>query len=202
MKSGIRYLWLCVFPLLLAACGSAPTVKESAVLGPVSTKVEALQVVYRNVELKLVSQTSYGRGGVSIGNTGFDSFGTQVVKQAKAAFAQQKIMIVSAKELAEKESIQTEASPAGGRAASILVIAPSSGKIDANQHMTMASYVFSVILFDPDARRPLWKASIDTSAWSGQDFLLKNVKKTLYDEAYATQLLNAIAVQMRADGLI
>ncbi|MDP1655160.1 MAG: hypothetical protein Q8K91_08475 [Hylemonella sp.] len=171
--------------------------------------MKSLQFVYRKAEMRTVSSTSYGQGGVSIANTGFDGFGPLLVKQAEAAFAQQKVTVVGAKVIEDKEPIKVESSSQAADdgtartfAAPVLIVTPTSGKVSANQHATRTSYVFSVLLIDPDARRTIWRATIDTSTWSGQDFVLKNVSKTLYDESYASQLLSAIANQMKIDGVI
>lgn len=204
MKVSARFFFLGLISLLLVACGSAPTIKESKVMSTITDKTRNLQFIYRKVEMRLVSTTSYGSGGVSIANTGFDDFGPLLARQAEIVFAPYQVGVMSAKVIEGKEPIRIDVSQAGAstNAPAVLVVAPTSGKVSGNGRATSASYVFSALLINPDGRSTLWRATIDTSAWTGQDIVLKHMSKTLYDEAYATQLLTAIANQMKVDGVI
>ena len=62
--------------------------------------------------------------------------------------------------------------------------------------------MFDACLIELASRRVLWTATIDSSTWSGHDIVLKHLQKTLYDAAYAEQLLKAVADQMKLDGII
>jgi hypothetical protein len=163
--------------LLLAACGSAPTVRDSKVLGANVDRVQSLQFIYRNVDMRTTSSASYGRG----------------------------VAVTHARVLDGAARINIDAPPVAATAGAlprILIVAPVSGKVSATGHATTASYVFSAMRYEPNTRRMVWRATIDTSSWSGQDLVLRNAGKTLYDEAYAAKLLEAVAVQMKADGIL
>jgi hypothetical protein len=187
---------------LLAACGAPPTIRDSQVMAPVAAKTTSLQFIYRNVEMTQTSSI-WGKGA-AVANTGFSGFGALLVKQAPAAFAPHGVAVVESKELDGKQPIITAGAPqgAGGTALPILAVTPISGRTSSNGKSTSTSYVFSAQLIDPASRRLIWKATIDTSTWSGQDIVMKHVEKTLYDDAYAAQLLKAVTTQLKQDGVI
>jgi len=197
-------LLLCLCASLLAACGSAPTVRDSKVLGANVAKVQSLQFIYRNADMRTTSSSSYGRGAF-VADTGFNSFGAQLVKQVQPVFTPRGVAVSDAKVIDGAARISVDTPPlatAAGLLPQILIITPVSGKVSATGHATTASYVFSAQLYEPNTRRMVWRASIDTTSWSGQDVVLRNAGKTLYDEAYAAKLLEAVAVQMKADGIL
>lgn len=202
MDKSIRFLsFLAV--LSLAACAPPPTVREATVLASNAEKVHSLQFIYRNVEMKTVSSYSYGRGG-NISGTGFHDFGSLLVKQAQPIFAERKVAVVAAQVMGGKDAIPVDRSPgeADAAASPTLVVAPVSGTVSGTTMSTVARYVFSAQLFDPRTRRLVWKATIDTGAWVGQDFVMKNFESKTYDDAYASKLLKAVADQMAQDGII
>jgi len=206
MKKSIRfinYFPLLAVSFLLLSCGSAPLVKDSKVLISNVEKTHSLKLIYLNAEMKITSSNSYGKGAIAA-DTGFNGFGSLIVKQAEPAFSQRGVEVVDAKVLNGKEPILVDPPPndTGSAALPILIIAPTTGKISTNGRATNTSYVFSALLIDPNTKRTIWKATIDTKTWSGQDIVLKNFKKTLYDESYALQLLNIVADQMKQDGVI
>jgi hypothetical protein len=171
-------------------------------LMPNAAKLTSLLFVYRKVEMKTTSSTFYGRGA-PVADTGFNRFGSLLAQQAPAVFAQYGIAVVESKEIEGQTPVNASApSGAGGVLLPILIVNPVSGKTSSNGRATSTSYVFSALLFDPASRRTIWKASIDTSTWSGQDIVLKHVDKTLYDDAYAASLIKAVIVQLKQDGLI
>lgn len=197
----LRFLTACLAFALIAGCGGPPSIRESTVLVGSVEKAARLHFVYRNVEMRKASSYSYGQGA-SIVDTGFDGFGRRLVEQAETAFAARKVSVLSAAVLEGKEALPAQSLSAGEAPAPILVIAPLSGTTQANRHSTRTSYVFSAHLMDPQSRRLLWKATIDTSTWAGNDFVMKNVDKTVYDDSYALQLLRVVMGELGQAGLI
>jgi hypothetical protein len=126
------------------------------------------------------------------------------VNQAPAVFSQYGVAVAESEEINGKVPINTMSLPKGAGSVQlpILVMNPVSGKSSSNGRATTVSYVFSVILINPEKKRAIWKATIDTSTWSGQDIVLKHMDKTLYDDAYAQQLLKAVVNQMKQDQVI
>lgn len=186
---------------LVAACASPPSVRESSLLVKDYARTERINFVYRTVEMKTVSSQRYGQGA-SIADTGFDDFGKLLVEQAGDVFAGRHVTVLSSSLLAGAAPMPALAAPGGGVPSPILVVLPVSGKSQASRQSSRTSYVFSAQLLDPASRRLLWKATIDTSTWVGQDLVMKNFEKTTYDLAYARQLLLALADKMAEDGLI
>lgn len=186
---------------LVAACASPPSIRDSSMLVKDYAKAERINFVYRAVEMKTVSSQRYGQGA-SIADTGFDDFGKLLVAQAGDVFSGRHVTVLSSSLQDGAALLPSFAAPAGETLSPILLVQPVSGKSQANRHSTRSSYVFSAQLLDPASRRLLWKATIDTSVWVGQDLVMKNFEKTTYDAAYARQLLLALAEKMAEDGLI
>jgi hypothetical protein len=185
----------------ITGCGAPPTIRDSQVLAQGFEKARSIRFIYRNVEMKTTSYYSHGYGA-SVADTGFNEFGPLLAARSESAFARLGIAIVESKVLDEKEADRSAVQGAGGVKLPILILFPTKGKISANGHATVASYVFRALLIDPEAKRTVWKADVDTSTWVGQDFLMKHANKTIYNEAYADQLLNTVAEQMKKDGVI
>lgn len=202
MNKPIRFLSFLAL-LSLVACAPPPTIREAQVLAVSTEKTHSLQFIYRNVQMKTVSSYSYGRGG-TISGTGFHDFGSLLARQAEQVFAERKVMVVGARVMDEKDAMPFDTAPrdADGAAPLTLVVAPVSGRVTGSTMSTVASYVFSAQVFDPRSRRLVWKATIDTGAWVGQDFVMKNFENKTYDDAYASKLLKAVADQMAQDGII
>lgn len=209
MDRFLRGLVLCALAAVLAACGSPPTVSASKTLQAPAERVQALRLVYHKARMKTVSATSYDpRGmGVKVGNTGFDGFGPLLVQQAPAVFAGAQVQLSQASVL-EDEMLTVyllatmNKAPQDGGPRHLLVIGPQSGRIQATQGSTVASYVFAAALIDLHARRTIWQAQIDTKAWKGTDFVMRNFEGPTYNEAYAKELLQAVLRQLQTDGLI
>ena len=141
LRSFLGMLAGVAITLSLASCGLAPSVRDSKVLGQPDKKISGMQLIYRKAEMKTVSTRSYGRGGVSQTDTGFDKFGDIVVKQANETLGKQGINVVEAKTIEGKGPIAAETVPKdsrGGRLP-ILIISPVSGTIQASNHATRAS---------------------------------------------------------------
>ncbi|MGE5471895.1 MAG: hypothetical protein ACM3X0_13945 [Bacteroidota bacterium] len=195
-----RWLAIALAFLLLTGCGAPPTVRDSVVLAASVEKTGRLHFVYRATEMRTVSSYRYGQGAPVV-DTGFDGFGQNLARQAENAFAARQVAVLSATVLGSKDALPVPAST-GEAAAPVLLISPVSGTTQANRQSTRTSYVFSAHLMDPQSRRLLWKATIDTSTWAGQDFVMRNVEKTVYDDKYALQLLQAIVDKLGEAGLI
>ncbi|MBI2306870.1 MAG: hypothetical protein HYU78_06155 [Rhodocyclales bacterium] len=191
-----------VCTLLVAACGSPPSIRESSLLTANFEKARRLHFVYRQVELKTTSSYSYGRGAY-IADTGFSQFGALLANQAAQAFAEKKVAVASAQVIDESATFPPQGvMGADNTPLPVLLVAPVSGSSQGTKQATSISHVFSVRLLDPRTKRLIWKASIDTRTWSGQDFVMKHAAKTLYDEAYAAKFLGAVAEKMADDGVI
>jgi len=189
---------LC-FGLFMAGCASPPRVGQSTLLVQGIGRAESLNFVYRNVELKTVSsyslRDSFGQVP-SPADTGIKDFGSIVVGEARDVFAGRQVILQSAVLIDGTTPLPQEVS------APMLVLAPSSGKTQSTTMSTVASYVFSAQLLDPASRRLLWKGTIDSNAWVGKDFVMKNFEKTTYDAALARKLLQVLADKLAEEGLI
>ena len=189
---------LFTLPLLLGACG-APTVHDSKVLGAKADKLTRLQLVYRVVHMRLGETRKFGSGNELehlIPEIGVDSFGAPLARQAAPVFAAHGVTVTQARIFEGSENIRIEAAADGARIAPMLVITPVRGTIVTNRFSTRANYVFNILLLDPNTRRALWRASVDTTTISGDP------GTPMYDDAYAGQVLKAVAEQMLRDGLI
>lgn len=196
MKQRIQfphYILLLGFAILLSACGSAPSVRDSRLASGYSKKSESIRFVYRQSELKTITQ--YSRGSVVYSENGYPEFGQLLVNKAPDVFGMNGVKIAESRKIDSKETLNPTGDP-------ILLIYASSGNIAANHHATNVSFVFDANLIDTSTRQVVWKASIDTSTWRGRDFVNQNFKQTLYDESYAEQLLKALAERMKQDGII
>lgn len=188
--------------LVMTGCGGPPTIRASSVITPRIEKVAFLHFIYRDVEMREVSSYTYGQGGARIVDTGFDGFGRHLVEQAEIAFTVHQVSVRTATVIDGETPLSSAIPSSDDAEVPILVIAPVSGKTQANRHSTVTSYVFSAYLLDADGRQPVWKSIIDTSTWAGNDFVMKKVRATMYDEAYAAQLLKALVERMKRDGVI
>lgn len=198
----LQAIFLSTIILLLSACSAPLTIKESSVIRTDVQKAKSLQLVYVDATMRVASQENWGRP-VSTGNTEFGVFGERVVKQAAPVFSKRGISLVSATVQDDKKPLQLAAPVGhGGQQVPLLIITPTYGKITGNGHATAANYVFVASLVDVIGKPVLWKASIDTNAWVGQDFVMKNFSGTKYDEVFAEQFLNMIADQMQKDGVL
>lgn len=189
---------------MLAGCGSAPAVSNSQVVGARVEKIHAVQLWYRVAQLKTTSSSSWGSGPpVVAADVGLAGFGPRVVQQAAPIFLKRGVQVSEARviEAEERATLNLPGQGAAGDQA-VLSISVASGKVQATSRHTTASYVFSAVLFHPASRRVIWRANIDASTWVGTDIVLRNVQKTTLDDAYAAQLLNAVAEQMQQDGVI
>ncbi len=198
MRRGLcQFLAVC----LLAGCASPPRLRDVSLLASNVEKTTRLHFVYRQVEMRTVSSTRYGQGAPVV-DTGFAGFGKVLVGQAAQAFAARQVTVLSAAVVGGNELLPLNSPAAASELAPVLVIVPVSGSTQANRQSTRTSYVFAVQLTDPQSRRLLWKATIDTSTWAGNDFVMKSFEKTEYDDKYAAQLLQAVAEQLAVAGLI
>lgn len=202
MRRGFcQFLAVCLLSLLIAGCASPPRLRDVNLLATNVEKTTRLHFVYRQVEMRTVSSTRYGQGAPVV-DTGFAGFGKVLVGQASQAFAGHRVTVLSAAVVGGSEILPVNSPAAGVEPAPVLVIVPVSGSTQANRQSTRTSYVFAVQLTDPQSRRLLWKATIDTSTWAGNDFVMKSFEKTEYDDKYALQLLQAVAEQLAVAGLI
>lgn len=197
----LRFLSVCLLSLLIAGCAAPPRLREVSLLATGVEKTARLHFIYRQVEMHTVSSTRFGQGATVV-DTGFDGFGKVLAGQAATAFAGRKVAVLSAAVVNGKEPLPVYSPATGVEPAPVLVIAPVSGSTQANRHSTRTSYVFAVQLIDPQSRRLLWKATIDTSTWAGSDFVMRSFEKTEYDDKYALQLFQAVAEQLAEAGLI
>lgn len=189
---------LLLFAALLTACGSAPTIRNSQRLVDDGQQASSVQFVYRISELRKVSSTS--RGSLPRHDHGYANFGGYLTQQAGQVFGKYGVKVVESREIEAHDKLSLFDSAQDP--APLLILYAVSGKVSANRHNSRESYVFEAQLRDASQGRLLWRATIDTSTWSGDDFVLNGMKKTLYDEAYAEQLLNALAQRMKSDQMI
>ncbi len=197
MKCKFWLVLIAIASAMLSACGSAPMVRDSKVLNMPAQKVAFLRFIYRQSEMKTVS--SYGRGSVPYGENGFSEFGPLLAKRAADTFAKYQVKVSESIRTDAKESIVIKPDNLD---VPVLLVYPSKGTIVNNLHASRATFVFDAQIIDFSAKKILWKASIDTDTWSGRDFITESAKPTLYDEAYADQLLKTLADRMREDGVI
>lgn len=202
-KRNYSFFAVVVISSLLSACGSVPTVRDSQRLSNLTQKLEKVQFVYQSSELRVIESTTPGPNSpFSLWDNGFHEFGDFLIKQAASAFSSYGIKVVSARKIGSKDTLGTsESNKENGGSVPIFIVFASSGKLSANSHATVASYVFEARLMDFSAKRVIWRATIDTSTWSGRDFVLKNAEKTLYDVKYADQLLKTLTERMKQDGI-
>lgn len=191
-----------VSTLLLSACGGAPTIRESRRLDDTAPRTDRLSFVYRHNEMKAVS--SYGSGSASDAETGYPDFGKHLVSEAAAAFQPYGVRVTASQHAVDKGPIEIRAEATSGESATehVLLVYASSGRMSANLHSARISFVFDALLLNTQSKKTIWKATIDTSTWSGRDFIQKNFAKTTYDAEYARQLLKAVADRMKEDGVI
>ena len=184
---------------LLGGCALPPRVADSKVLALPEARLEQLIVVDRDVKLRTASTYRFGN---TLGqtkapaDTGIGEFGKVVVGEAEAVFADRQVRVQKALMLDENLPLPPDA------VVPILVLAPTGGRVQSSTMSTVASYAFNAQLLDPARRRQLWQGTIDTNAWVGQDFVMKNFDKTTYDAATARKLLQAVASKLAEDGLI
>jgi hypothetical protein len=188
-----KFILLLGLSILLSACGSAPSVRNSKLVDGYSKKAESIQFVYRQSELKTTTQ--YIHGSVIYSENGFPGFGQLLVNKAPDVFGKHGVKVTESRKIERKDTINPTDTPT-------LLIYATSGKISANRHATNVSFVFDANLIEAITRHVVWRASIDTSTWRGRDLVNENFKQTLYDESYAEQLLKALAEQMKQDGVI
>ena len=188
--------------VLLASCGAAPSVRDSQRIDTTSPRIDHLIFVYRHSDMKIVS--SYGTGSVSHGETGYLEFGKFLINQAPIVFQSYGVNVPISRQVEAKTplDVQSETSTGGTQANFMLLLYATSGRVSANRQATHISYVFNAQVLDIRVKKLIWKANIDTSTWSGRDFIQKNFEKTIYGDAYAKQLLQVIATKMKEDGVI
>ena len=189
-----RYVVWSALAVFLSACGSAPTVRDSGLVGPDSKISGDIRFVYRHSELKTTLQRV--RGSVVYSENGYPEFGRFLVQNAPEILARNGVGVVDSIWMDSKDRLDMSTP------VPVLLVYASSGKVSASNNATQVSFVFNAHLIDPVTRRVVWKASIDTSTWRGRDWVNRNFTQTLYDEDYAEALLNALAVRMRQDGAI
>jgi hypothetical protein len=209
MKGEFRLLVVFLSVLLLSACGSVPTVKDSRYYDAGGEKVGAFDFVYYKSKMSgaksIGAASPYQKSTSGLDDIRYESFGDDLVKVASMVFSDYGIALLGARDSDSKLDLEAfrrgsdEVTVAGERT---LYLYASSGKVTTNQHMVRANFVFDAILLDRVQRKVKWQASIDTSAWAGRDFVMKSADATVYDEAYATQLLKVVADKMKSDGVI
>jgi hypothetical protein len=195
-------MFVLVATLLLSACGAAPTIRDSKRLDNTAARTERLSFIYRHSEMKTVS--SYGTGSAWDGETGYPDFGKFLVSQAPTVFQSYGVRITTSRLVEGKVPIDIKAEMETGETVAdhVLLLYANSGQVSANRHATRISFVFNAQLVNIQSKKTVWKASIDTSTWSGRDFIQKNFEKTTYDDKYAKQLLQTVADKMKEDGVI
>lgn len=194
----VRFFLFMAVVFLLASCGSAPKIGSSQRFAADVQKTSSVQFVYRKSDLRQVS--SINRGAVKRQDHGYSRFGGLLASQAAEVFEKYGVKVVVAREIGAHDKIEPPATTAD--TSTLLIVYAVSGDYSANLNNSRSSYVFEARLMDVAADRIIWRATIETSTWSGDDFLLRNMNKTLYDEAYAGQLLNTLAEKMKSDQVI
>jgi hypothetical protein len=196
----IRLIVLSVV-VFLSGCGAAPTIRDSKIINKAAVQTDRLIFVYRQSEMKTTS--SYGKGSANQGETGFYEFGKFLINQAPNVFETYGVKVTNSRELEARSPLSIQDTTGTANPVDkVLLLHATSGHVSANNHATRISYIFEAQLLDVPTRKLIWKASIDTSTWSGRDFLQKNIEKTTYDDKYAKQLLQVVAKKLKEDGVI
>jgi len=194
---GLAYVVVVLIAAILSACSSVPTIRDSKRLSNQTQKMDSIHFLYQQGEMRVVETSSTGPNStLSFWDNGFHEFGDFLTKQAANVFSSYGIKVVESRKIGSKDALKLPDS------APILMVFASSGKLSATSAATVASYVFEARLMDVSAKRVIWRATIDTKTWSGRDFVMKNVEKTLYDATYADQLLKTLAERMKQDGIL
>lgn len=203
MIKSIRTGFLFCIIGILSGCSSAPTITESNVILPVAEKVRSLEFVYHKPLMK-VTRSSYGKFIPATDDMGFDDFGNLLVKEAPVVFAQNHVAIVEAKLIEVSQKLETNSLPkgAGDTPLPILLVEPRHGYNRSNGRASMGGYVFEAQLINSTRQQVIWKASIDTNVWKGQDFVMKNIQRDVYDESYADQFLTQLVTRLKEDGIV
>ncbi|HEY4374219.1 MAG TPA: hypothetical protein VGN52_20000 [Burkholderiales bacterium] len=189
---------LLLLTLLCAAC-AAPSVHDAKLLVQGAPRLTRVQLAYRWVPLKEGEHTRFGNRQVPLALTpeiGVEHFGDPLARQAQAAFAAHGVAVTATQSVEPGARPRLIASADGGPQAPLLLITPAHGRIVNSRFSTSVVYVFNVVLVDPNTRRALWRASIDTSAVSSDP------SQPMYDDTHARQVLDALAEQMQHDGLL
>lgn len=208
MSSLTRFLFVLMSIVVLSACGSAPAIKSSKHYDVGGNKTESFEFVYYKSKMnnaRSIGQGSpYQRATTGLDDIRYETFGNDLVKVAGEVFKEYGVELSGSR--ISKIKLNLSALDGMGQALSIngndiLYIYASSGKVTTNQHMVRANYVFDAVLLDLVKKKVKWRASVDTSAWAGRDFVMKNADPTVYDEDYAVQLLTVLAEKMKDDGV-
>jgi hypothetical protein len=202
MMNSIRIGFLFCVIGLLNGCSTAPAITESTVVLPVAEKVRSLEFVYHRAAMKTWSH--HWQGITSVADLGFYDFSTLLVKEAPIVFANNHVAIVDAQLIEEDQVLNANSLPkgAGNVSLPVLIVEPLHGYESSNGHATMGGYVFGAQLINPTTHQIIWKASIDTNVWKGQDFLMKNIQKDVYDQSYADQFLTRLVTRLKEDGIV
>lgn len=195
----IPFLAICAF---LFGC-TTPSVRSSSAAKDI-TRFSEIRFLYYRPEMKVTSTYQRGHVKASSGDTGFYDFGDKLVARAEPAFAAHGIKVLSSRQIYDlKESIpESMFVNSSVRAAPTLTMIPTAGSTSANPNVTRVSFVFTARLFDPEKRKIVWSAVVDTSTVDGKGWISGNLPKTLYDEKYADELFKAVTERMKADGVI
>lgn len=209
MWPATRFLFVLMSIVMLSACGSAPVIKGSKHYDVDGNKIESFEFVYyksRMSNARNIGQASpYPESATGLNDIRYETFGNDLVKVASDVFKKYGVELTGS----GISKIKLDLSALGGMSDAlsingndVLYVYASSGKVTSNQHMVRANYVFDAVLLDLVKKKVKWRASVDTSAWAGRDFVMKNVGPTVYDEAYAVQLLTLLAEKMKDDGVM
>jgi len=135
---------------------------------------------------------------------GFEDFSGLLVKEAPVIFANNHVAVVEAKLLEVDQKLDLSSIPrgAGDTPLPILLVEPRHGYNRSNGRASMGGYVFEAQLINSSTREVIWKASIDTNVWKGQDFVMKHIQRDVYDQSYADQFLTQLVIRLKEDAVV
>lgn len=156
------------------------------------------------------SQEIYRNGIISASEneTGFSKFGEALVSQVPEVFQKNGVSVVHASVVPpgewRRQSSKTfgEIGPRALEGVTVITVTPRGGQSRATNHAATIDMTFEIRAIDSSTAKVLWTGAIDTSTWTGRDFISKNIKGTRFDEAYATKFLESAIKEFKANGLL
>jgi len=190
-----RNLLLVLFvAVFVSSCGSAPTVSSSRLAGGYTEKLTNMKFVYQESNLK-ESMAESNRHHPSYYKNGYHKFGDVLVDLAASEFKKYGVKVNSSSKVNYKDKVKV----AGDN---ILMIYSNGGNIKQSNRGTTVNFIFKADYISASKRKIIWKGTVETNTWSGDDYLGIKLPQTLYDEKYAKLIFSTIAEQMKEDGLI
>jgi len=200
---------LLALGLALAGCGSGPSVRQHKTFHVEgASKVQRVLFFYQEVVLQ--QKTTYRRGtgdvSVSANATGLGEFGPTLVKRSAEAFGRAGMTVEHAS-VVPVDEWRYRAGVVFGQfgderlnGATVIIVKPVGGYTSANRQSATIGMTFEVRAVDAGTKKVTWIGAIDTSTWTGRDFVMRNVKGRTLDEAYADEFIAALIAALKAAG--